>query len=109
MLERVQGLWNRAMPDGQPRLRELCQAIVELCLGHGRNGGNELVAEPAPDGRSDLGHLLDRPETIQARHQGGSQRGGDGDGAGGADVVETIAWLSELTRFSKRPCPLFHE
>ena len=69
VLKGVHRVRPRALLERQPRFDEVRERLIQFGRGMGRDGGDQLVAELAPDRRADLRDLLDRRETIETRHQ----------------------------------------
>ncbi len=76
VLERVERLWRRAPLEEQLRCDELLERTLERRPVQRRDGVEQLVGECPPDSGTDLRRLFSgRPQSIEARHQGGLQGG----------------------------------
>ena len=69
VLEAVGRLRRRAAPEHQLGIDQLLQGLLQIALAQWRHRGQQRIGELAPDRRTDLRHLLDRSEAVEARHQ----------------------------------------
>jgi hypothetical protein len=73
------------------------------------DGGDQLIAELAPERGADLSDLLDRREAIEPRHQRVAQRRRDRQGACAPDIFPSIAGIPEVSGFQDRLGQLLDE
>ena len=107
VLERVARFGRGALAESKPRFGQLVKGDVEVGLTLGCDRCDQFIAEFTSDGRADLRDLLDRREPIQPRHQQVAQGCRNGDVAGGADIVVTIAGVRKFARLENRLGELF--
>ena len=69
VLEQIGRVGRRAAAEDQLGLDQAVHRIGQLCLRQGGERGDRAVIEAAADDRGGLGHLLDRLQAIEPRHQ----------------------------------------
>src|SRR5262245_56232520 len=67
--EGVNGFWRLATAEHEPGLLELGQGMLQCGLVASDYRVHQGIGELAPDGRADLGGLLDRRQAVEPRHQ----------------------------------------
>ena len=76
--------------------------MVQLGFGVRGDGGDQFIAELAPDRRADLRDLLDRRETIEPRHQRIAQGERYRERARSRGIFVAVARIPEIGGFQDR-------
>ena len=102
MLEQIGRVGRRAAAEDQLGLDQAVHRVGQLCLRQGGQGGDRAVVEAAADDRGGLGHLLDRLQAIEPRHQRVVQRCGDRQRAQRSVEVKGVGTLAQHAQFDDR-------
>src|SRR5262249_50108233 len=108
VLEQISRVRGHTLPKQQASLNDPVERRAEFWLRLTDYRSYQRMRELSPNHRSDLRHLLGRPEAIQPRHQGGVQSRRDRKSRGRNGRSRTLSSASAF-RFQYHLRHLFHE
>jgi hypothetical protein len=100
---------RQAAAEDQLGVHQLIERALQTILVQATHGSQQIVRELTPDCGTDLGHLLDRRKTIQARHQRILEGRGNRQRRQGAFELPVITGVSQQTGFQHRLGQLLDE
>jgi hypothetical protein len=90
---------RQAAAEDQLGVHQLIERTSQTILVQGTHGGQQIVRELTPNCGTDLGHLLDPGEAVEARHERILQGRRDGERRQRAGKRVMVAGIGEQARF----------